>query len=583
MALKFGMIVAAAGLLIGATAAYGLTILNAPGGNDTSLTGGEAFASEQAGVGSFITLGQIDGYVGAGGESIVNDITAAPYNAVCNGTADDSIAFEAAVGDGGVFYIPPGSRCKLSSTSSHSWTTDTTFYGLAGARDDTHIDIDSGINFNLLGGSLSLQNLTIKNGGDFADIGALNATFNQIECINNVWDAVESLCVRSSGISPNSSAEILSVEIHHNRYINPGSSDRGLVLIENPMYDVKITNNYMSGGKFGMRIVDIRNDDASGIRDTYRRIIVSDNIVQNILGTTSSGTVGCVQVMGINVIVADNVCENIDNTTDVDDTECFYSKARNLTVTGNVLMDCGNQHGFMRIVGDDELVCTTGPCGNRTIIANNVFRLERATPAGQFKCLLLGSYNVIVANNIFSGCTYRGIETEFLSSGLDIIITGNIFEDMRSIIAISIIDDYENVIISNNLFSSYDGPSVSTFTAIEVETNSGDTITNVQIHDNNFRFTDNGDTTTAIHLDVDGTHNDISIVDNYFGSQDVGIRVDGTGTLNRLTIHGNDLEDPTDPYSEAGGTTVNSCEVFGNRGWKAVEGDSCDGTGGGQT
>ncbi len=536
---------------------------------DSSIGGGELTYCTEVGVASrSCTLAAIKSYVGATGVGLPNDITAAPYNATCNGSADDSTAFELAVDTGGIFYIPPGSRCVLSSTSSHAWGTSTFFYGLAGAEEDTHIDIGAGLNFVLTGGAFGLANLTIKDGGHFISTFGLNASVSQVRCVNVIWDNVESLCIRSTGFSENANAVINRVYIVDNKYINPGSDDRGLALREPDMFDVQILNNYMSGGNFGMRIGEIQNTDALPENDQRRRYVISGNIIENIEGGgETSQTVGCFAVFGINVVIANNVCENITDSTSADDTECIYSKARNMIVTGNTLMNCGNEFGGMRLIsagsGHPTTGCTVGSCGNRSIVSNNIIVLTD-TPSGNYRCLLTEMFNVIISNNIFSGCTYRGIETQFLADATDMIITGNIFENMRSIIGVSIVGDYDNVIISDNIFASYVGADVTEYTAIEIETEATDTITNVQIIGNLFSFTDQGDTTTGIHIDDDNVITDIMILNNMFGDQDVGIRIDGSGTLNNLTIGGNNFAKAGDEYL-ASGVTFTNCIQYNNR------------------
>ena len=236
MALRFGKFLAALGIsLLLSGSLHAQTILNAPGGQDTDLTGAEAFPTQEGVVGSYVLLSQL---------AINNDITRAPYNATCNGVADDSDAFELAVDNGVLAFVPPGSHCTLSSTANHVWNKAAGFYGLVGNQRDTHIDIDFADNFLLqAGASVGLYNLTFKDGDDFIKIdGTLTGVVGYIECVNNIWDNTNTWCINWGQTDEDAGAKIDRIVAHHNVVIASVGS-RGFNVNGGELRDVNIHHN----------------------------------------------------------------------------------------------------------------------------------------------------------------------------------------------------------------------------------------------------------------------------------------------------------------------------------------------------
>ena len=540
---------------------------------DGAISGAELTVCVDGGVTRSCTLSAVKTFVGATGIGLANDITASPYNATCNGVADDSAAFESAVGDGGVFFVPPGSRCLLKTTTNHAWTTDTTFYGLEGAERDTHIDLDneSGDSFRLTAGDVTLRNLTIKNGFDFINANTLAATIGRIECINTIWDDMNTACVRFSTGNENAAAKIDKYVFKESVIENAPDASEGLFIHGGELRDVLITENYITGGKRGMRVGFVANDDTYPDEvDQRERFIITNNHIKDIAGftTTSGVTVACIKVNGTFILIQGNICDSITDVGDPDDTECIYTKAHHIIISNNVMIECGATQGALSIKGTSGVVetCTVGTCAKAAIITGNSI-LYTGTD-GTYNCVFIQNTNVIIHDNIFEGCDNNGVKVSNSGAYNNISIKFNQFYDQQGEDTIDIQGAHDNIEVVGNTLWSYNDSELATLNFLRIDTAGGQTMRWILIAQN--RIIPNlgtaGDTIRGIRFTNSGTIEALEIKDNLFHEDiDQAIRFEETGTINRMVISGNDFTGVGDEFEDTGTQTINNCFIDTNR------------------
>ncbi len=559
--------------------------------NDSSLSGAELFLSAQGGVSSNISLSQIDGFVGAGGQSIVNDITEAPYNATCDGVADDSIAFEDAVDDGGHFFVPPGSRCTLKSTANHVWDTVTVFYGLEGAQRDTHIDIDGADNFLLqAGASVGLYNLTFKNGDTLIRIDStLTGVVDYIECVNNIWDNVNTWCASWGQLDEDPGAKIDRILAHHNVVVASVGS-RGFALLGGEIRDVNIHHNDVTGGERGIKIGFVGNSDARIETDQRERIVISNNNIKDIDGNGTVSNTHCINVHGRYAIITGNICKNMFDATSPTDTHCIYSKSQRTDISNNILINCGESEGGIIWKGTDTdpPTCTIGSCSRYNLIANNIIFNDRFDIGNDYNCIHAQGSEVSIIGNQLNGCTDKAIKVT--TEGDNVLIANNSIMNFAGGTGpmISLRKEGDNMQIIGNMFYLYVDAEVTTTNLIQLQLEDTWTSNAWAIRDNQFFVPDITEGDDIIGIFIKGpatgsaTLNDLDITNNFFhADMDHCIKITNNITVDRLSIHGNSMR-CDDPYEEAGASTVTNCEVYGNRGWKINDGP-CGAADGGDT
>lgn len=505
---------------------------------------------------------------------ISKNITQAPYNAKCDGSADDSPAFEKAVSDGGAFFIPPGSRCVLKSTSNHAWSSNTVFYGLEGARDDTHIDIGAGDNFSLRNGAqVGLYNLRIKNGGNFivANDG-LTGLVHSVFCINNYWENVNTWCLRWADNTENANGKIKLMLVERNTAFMP-STGEGFYAWGGQYEDIRVINNFQSGGRRGIRLGHVADNDPANEVNERVKFLVNGNIVRDVDGqnTTSDTTVSCIDVMGRNIVVTNNTCANVYDSNEAN-TECIYAKAQHVSIIGNTLNNCGANRGGIALVGaegNDAIEnCSTGACARQGIVANNTIRNTDSTLAN-YNCVWIESTNAIVESNQFDGCTNAAVNVSSSGTYRHITIRNNQVHNHAGPAAFYVEGDKENIVIEGNTVYGFDGAATSTFQGVELNIENGEDMSGVRIAKNRFYFNDaTGVSTVGINVDVQGSGSlvNFEVYGNYFAEMDTCVDITNNNTVNNMTMMTNQMHHCTTPYSRSGSAIANGMTA-NNRGW----------------
>lgn len=535
--------------------------------------------------------------IGASSALVNNDITAAPYNATCNGIADDSNAFEDAVDDGGVFFLPPGSDCVLGSTSNYAWNTVTIFYGLHGAAEDTQIDLDStaGTMFDLNGGaSVGLYNIKFYNGDDsnFINANGLNGTVAKVICAWTIWEDTNTVCVRwSEDSDAGDDGRIDQYWFLYNQVDNTGTaSAENLFIHGGELRDVQVVGNKIVGGKRGIRMGFIEDDDPTARMLDRQRMVFANNTVYDIDGQSAGGgvTVNCIKAMGKYIVIDGNVCQDVHDTGSPADTECIYTKAQFNVISNNVLTDCGDDEAVIASKGSTSNItsCTQGACAVETLIVGNVIEQTDETN-DDIRCIHVQSNNAHIIGNSITGCSLGGINVVASGPYRNTKISENRFYrslgrsgggDEGAVIRIQVNSNQYNCVINDNVVAEYLGADDDAWNFIRFEIGSGETVDRCVIKGNILPYTDQGDALTGIKIENAGTFNDLHVLDNVFGDMDIGIEITLSGTMNDPTYMGNTFHNTTDSYTENGGQTVNGCFENYNRGWDvggAPTSDSC--------
>lgn len=507
-------------------------------------------------------------------DGLGQDITKAPYNAKCNGSADDSPAFEKAVNEGGVFFVPPGARCMLKSTNGHAWSKSTIFYGLEGARDNTHIDIGEGDNFSLRSGArVGIRNLKIKNGGNFIVAnGGLKGTVHQIECINNYWENVNTWCLRWGQTNEVAGSKIGRMLIQGNTAFLKTNGE-GMFAFGGAYEDIRVINNFQSGGRRGIRLGYIGNDDNSNTEVNERtNFLISGNIVRDIDGnnTTSGVTVSCIDAMGRNVVISYNLCENIYDRDEAN-TECIYTKSQHVAVIGNTLNNCGANQGAILLKGSQGTNidnCSKGACARQSIVANNTVR---NTDAGlnYYNCIWVQSTNALIENNHFDGCTHAAVAVVNSGSYRNITIRNNQVHNHAGSVVFDIQGNKKNIVIEGNTVYNMNKSGTTSLQGVDLYIKNGQDMEGVRIADNRFFFgNQSGTNTTGINVDVlgSGTLEDVEIFNNYFDSMDTCVKVHNNNKVNHLSIMANQMHQCGTAYKRSGSGISNGLAA-NNRGW----------------
>lgn len=505
---------------------------------------------------------------------VAQDITKAPYNAKCNGSADDSPAFEKAVRDGGTFFIPPGSRCMLKSTSDHAWSSSTVFYGLAGARDDTHIDIGSGNTFSLRSGArVGIYNLRIKNGGNFLVANdSLSGTVHKINCVNNFWDNVNTWCLRWGDNSEKANAKIGRMHVENNTAFMPDGGE-GLFAFGGQYENIRIVNNFQSGGRRGIRLGFVANDDPGGEIHERTNFLISGNIVRDIDGrNTSSGvTVSCIDAMGRNVIISNNICEDIYDNHEAN-TECIYSKSQHVVISGNTLNNCGANQGGILLKGaqggGSVENCSSGACARQSIVSNNTIR-NTDTTLNNYNCVWVQSTNAIIEGNHFDGCTNAAVNVSNSGTYRNIVVRNNQVHNHAGPVAFYVQGNKENIVIEGNTVHGFNRSATSSMQGVDIYVRDGADMNGIRIANNRFFFGEQSNTaTTGVTVDVlgSGVLEDIEVVGNYFDRMDTCIDVHNNNTLRYMTVMTNQMHHCNTPYKRTGGSVSNGM-TSNNRGW----------------
>ncbi len=553
---------------------------------EPSIGGAELTVCVDGGVTRSCSMSAIKTFVGATGVGLANDITQAPYNATCNGVADDSNAFELAVDTGGHFFVPPGSRCLLSSTANHVWNKEVVFYGLEGAQSDTHIAIDSANNFLLqAGASAGIYNLTLKDGADFLWIdGTLTGTVGYIECVGNIWDNTNGWCAGWGQLDEDAGAKIDRIYAHGNT-VTSSVASRGFRILGGEVRDVTITNNFITGGEQGIKIGFVGNADARIETDQRERILISGNTITDIDGNGSTTTTHCINVHGRYAIITNNICKNVFNVASPADTECIYSKTQRTNISNNTLINCGKNEGAIVWKGTDAdpETCATGSCSRYNLIANNIIFNEKFDIGNDYNCINAQGSEVSIIGNQLNGCTDKAIK--LTTEGDNVLVANNSIMNFAGGTQpmISVRKEGDNLQIIGNMFYLYVDAEVTATNLIQIKLDDTWTSNAIAIRSNQFFVPDitEGDTIVGILITGPATGaailNDLDIADNWFEpDMDTCIKITNELTINRLTINGNSMR-CADPYSEevSATTIVNGCEQSHNRGWNVADGDSC--------
>ncbi|MEM7173038.1 MAG: hypothetical protein AAF530_22945, partial [Pseudomonadota bacterium] len=509
------------------------------------------------------------------GSPAVYDITEAPYNAACNGSADDSAAFEKAVDDGGRFYLPPGSRCVLKSTSLHPWKKNVTFFGAEDARENTHIDISSGGNFELQNGaSVGLYNLSFKNGGDFIVAnGSLAGAVPEFVCQNNVWENVKTWCLRWSDNSENANGKITRLRVSGNQ-ASLGADGEGLYAFGGMYEDVQIINNFQRGGKRGVQLGFSADSDTAGEVNERRSFLISGNVISDIDGNNTSGgvVVSCIYASGRNITISENVCSNIYDQNEAN-TGCIYTKAQHVAIRSNSLSDCGARDGAIVVAGYDEDVaiesCTQGHCARQSVIANNSVR---NTDFGlkNYSCVWVQSQNAIVSGNQLDGCTDAAVEVAQGGTHHNVIITGNQVHNHAGDAAFLVHGNKQNIVIAENTVYRFNSAETNMMLGVDLYVEDGEQARAIKIADNRFYFPKvNGTTTVGVNVETvgSGSIEDLEVTGNFFEKMDSCIVVDSGSDIKAMTVGMNQMHRCTKEYSLLGGGRVVDGFAYDNRGW----------------
>lgn len=531
--------------------------------------------------------------IGASSALVNNDITEAPYNATCNGVADDSNAFESAVGDGGVFFLPPGSDCVLNTTSSHSWSTDTIFYGLHGAARDTQIDLSasSGTMFSLdAGASVGLYNISFYNGAnaDFINANGLNGIVDEVVCAWTYWTNTNTVCVRWSEDSDAADGgEINKYWFLYNTVDNTGTaSAENLFVHGGALRSVQVVGNNITGGKRGVRMGFVEDDDNTSWVGERERILIAHNTVFGIDGndTTGGTTVACLKAMGTNVVISDNICKDVqDPGAQSANTECVYTKAQEVVIANNNLEDCGSDQAVIALKGHGEAItgCTEGACAISALVIGNTLKdIDNSNNA--LNCIHVQSQNAMIVGNSIEGCSLSAINVVQSGPYRNTKISENKFYGLfgrttgsGAAVRFQVNNTLYNCQVNDNMFTEFDTSGESDFELIRFEIANGETVNRCIIDGNSFPYSDGGEALSNVKIENDGTFNDLEFKNNSCGDADICVEITGSGTMNEPTYMGNTFHDSTTSYSEAAGQTVNNCFEDYNRDWGTPTSDSC--------
>ncbi len=569
-----------------------------PGRPLATLNGAEEIpCAETDATPCYTTPDALKSFIGATVEGgvVANDITQAPYNATCDGVADDSAAFELAVDTGGVFFVPPLSTCILKTTASHVWNTCTVFYTLEGATESTSIDIDAGTNFSIRdnGGNdvcVGIYNLTIKNGGDFISFDNLdlNGVVEDYWCKGNVWNNVDSWCGEwSNGGGENDGARVDKALIAFNTVENCTANHEGFEFRAGEFTEIRIIGNVQTCGDNGIRVGFIANTDPIAEQDERRYVVIANNQLRNISSDSAGGaTVACILAHAMEVIIIGNTCRDVTHATIEDDVECIYTKAQRTQVVHNTLSDCGSKQGAIIAKGmgagsggppGPNANCTQGACGRWLIIEGNMVRNTDFTK-DSYNGVWVQAGEALICNNFFIGMGNRAVKFQGGVAREETLICDNIIQDHAGPIVFEIEgNNHKRIVIRGNIVGQYIDAEVTTLDIVNITVAGAESMFWIAIEFNHFLVQDDaeGDTVVGVHADVAGTLGDIQIIGNRFEpDQDINIEFTGTGTINRPSIYLNEMQG-TDPYFEAAGLTVNDCLNSLNRGWAGAEGDSC--------
>ncbi len=519
-------------------------------------------------------------FVGTG--QIPNDITS--LGADGTDGLDDSVAFEAAVAAGGAWYVPPGTY-YLNSTTDHPWGTDTVFWGLDGARDFTTIDIGTGDNFDLTGGSVGLYNLAFQNGDDFISANDLATTVPSVEVVNTRWTNTQTAgvsCTNNNGENPNGKIERY---VFHRSIVSQGTGQRGVFCWSIETFGVWVTHNKITGGENAIQIGYVENTDAYPAEVNQRKwFFLNYNNIGNIDGNGQGGNVmtggiftigNYIQVIGNHLF---NCADNTVGTPHPEDNEAIYLKAQHYIVAHNTIENCGDFEGAIIAKGKTAGTypdCPEGACGRDGLIHDNIIRNTRVT-ANTYTCIYVQSDSVNIHNNKCFGATAACVDVNAAGRYYYVRIANNDCVDLRGQYGIKLQGNNDNFTLDGNKFYEHNGALVTNLYLIDVDINTNTTMDGLVIRDHEFPDTDQGDNMVCIRIRNSGTLRNARIWNNDFGDCDDGIMFIETGTVQGLSIAGNDFSRVADPYDQGGnqsfGTGANDCWQFANRNWNGNEG-----------
>jgi hypothetical protein len=240
----------------------------------------------------------------------------------------------------------------------------------------------------------------------------------------------------------------------------------GISLLTFEIQNVQITNNIFRNGLGAGEVSAVRlgrdSNTPSAVQDTMGRYLISGNIFDDIVSSTTGEEAHGVLCFGREIICTSNLFRKIHNIDFTISSEAFYAKARYCNVSNNIFLDAGYAQGAIVIKGSiRDTPSSGGPETYAHVIEGNVIAWTSTTAVSR-EGIYSYSSDMLITNNYIENATLAIHNGNENTRPANVTITNNHIRN-SSAGAIYFTQSYGKFVINNNTIDGLIGSPTNLF------------------------------------------------------------------------------------------------------------------------